>query len=551
MYQKIKNTGFTLIEIIIGLGLSAAVVLGSAYLITNTFEVQKNEDQMYWLEERRNEIMMTIQNDQNWTQLMGLNPQMNCATTPEGCAEYAAPQRMTLKLNGSQLLDGTNPALGLSKKGDFCYQFDAVNGHALCTVGISLTWQPLCLDSSCIQPQFKIDVAFQHKDSGKSASKNLHHFNMSFYSDAKAQNLYDLCTSMGGVLVGTNCQITAFNTTCDPANSSGTGATFALGFDANGAVICGQPGVNSCAATEFLTGFNADGSSICTNGCTAPPPPVSGVPQVNCVGSWGPCNATGTCGTTGKRFYTVTIPAANGGLPCPYSTGAQQTCSTPACPACTTAPCFVAGTPVLMADGKYKAIEKIQAGDRVVSFDEHGQTQRADQVLYTTAHKKQWQQLHHFELADGTKLTSNDVHPFYIVEKDYWFEASEIFSMFKQGQTLSFLNVKGEAVLIKKLWVERKNVPVYNLEVKGINLQDEKYGKWGRGHNYYVKGILTHNKRAARTCSIVPPDPDCTPCDANETNVNGICIYCAPGKTYIHNPTGHGQCCPQLPELIE
>lgn len=417
-----------------------------------------------------------------------------------------------------------------------------VTANTNCIIGIGLTWQALCFDASCIKPQFQIDIKFQQKDSGKSASKNLYHFNVSLYSDSKTQNLYDVCVSMGGVLVGTSCQIAALNSACDPSNSSGTGATFVVGFDANGAVICGQPGLSNCSGTDFLTGFNADGTSICTAGCSPSSPPSS---PVNCVGGWGACDAPGTCGTTGKRTYVITTPASNGGSSCAFTAGAQQSCSTPACYTnCTAAPCFIAGTPVLMADGKYKAIEKVQAGDRIVSYDEHRQTQRVDKVLYPTSHKEQWQRLHHFELADGTKLTSNSIHPFYVVEKDYWFEASEISSMFKQGQSLSMLNVKGEAVLIKKLWVEHKKVPVYNLEVNGIALQDEKYGKWGRGHNYYVKGILTHNKLAPSSCP--PQNPWDPPVTCNEcppgSVLDGYCVQCPAGKVYRNNG-GTRQCC--------
>lgn len=570
MYN-VNKKGFTLIEITIAMGLSAFVMLGSSYLISNSFEVQKNEDQMYWLEERRSEMIAAIQNDQNWAQINSLNPQMGCAVAATGCSAFSTPQRLTLKIP-SQTVNGTNLALGINKKGDFCYEFDPVNGNNDCTVGVSLTWQALCYDTSCIKPQFKIDISFQHKSTGKTTTKNLHHFNVSIFSDSKVQSLYDICISMGGTLVGMNCQITALNTACNP--SGGAAASFALGFDAAGAVICGQPAVNNCGPNEFLTGFNGDGSSICTPGCApaptstptpgptstptpGPTPTSTSAPStpVNCVGGWGACDAPGTCDTTGNRTYIITTPQANGGAACPYTAGAQQTCSTPSCyTSCTAAPCFVAGTPVLMADGKYKAIEKIQTGDQIVSYDEHKQTQRVDKVLYPTSHKTKWQRLHHFELADGTKLTSTANHPFYIVEKDNWFEAGEILSMFKEGQNISMLSIKNESVSITKLWVEHKKVPVYNLEVNGIALKDEKYGKWGRGHNYYVKGILTHNKLAPSSCPPQSPwDPPvtCNECPPGSV-LDGYCVQCPSGKVYRNNG-GTRQCCVPGPgvELIE
>ncbi len=539
MYTHQKN-GFSLIEIMIAVGLSGFVMIGSSFLINSTFQVQKNEDQMFWLEERRGEILTAIQNDENWTKLAGLNTQMACATNPTGCMAFSSPQPLILKINPILTLMGTNPALGFNKKGDVCYQFNAVSGHSDCVIGVQLNWQAICLDTSCIKPQFKIDITFQYKASGQNLQKNLKPFNLTLYSNSKIQNLYDVCLSMGGTLVGLNCQIPALTSACDPSNTSGTGATFALGFDATGAVICGKPAVSSCSATEFLTGFNADGSSICTAGCVAGPP----TSPVNCVGSFGACSAVG-CGNSGKRTYVISTPASGGGAPCAYSAGTQVNCTNPACfSSCTPAPCFVAGTPVLMANGKYKAIEKIKAGDRVVSFDEHKKTQRIDKVLYPTAHKKQWQRLHHFELIDGTKFTSNAIHPFYIFEKDYWFEAQEISSMLKQGQQLSMLSIKNQSILIKSIQVEHKEVPVYNIEVHGLTNYDAKYGKWGNGHNYYIKGILTHNKLGANSCD--PSDPSCEICPPNSTQVGGICITCPSGKVY-----NSGMCCVSAGPLIE
>jgi hypothetical protein len=263
---------------------------------------------------------------------------------------------------------------------------------------------------------------------------------------------------------------------------------------------------------------------------------------VDCVGAFGACSAT-ACGTSGVKTYAITRAAVGTGNACPYSSGATQSCSAPPCYSnCTGAPCFVAGTPVLMADGHYKAIEKMQAGDEVVSYDEHQQTQRIDKVLYPTAHQAQWQRLHHFQLVDGTKFTSNAIHPFYVVEKDYWFEAHEISSMLKQGQRISLLNINNKPILIKKISIEHKKVRVYNIEVHGISSYDEKYGKWGRGHSYYVKGVLTHNKYAVQACiAVAPGDPyevACSGCASGWINTGGACIKCPTGKVYTS-----GMCC--------
>ena len=117
--NRLNKNGFTLIEMMIAMALSAFVMIGSSYLINHTFAVQKNEDQMFWLEQRRSEMVSAIQNDENWTELSAQNPNMRCAVVSTGCSVYALPQKLKLKLNSGFILDGTNSALGINKKVTF------------------------------------------------------------------------------------------------------------------------------------------------------------------------------------------------------------------------------------------------------------------------------------------------------------------------------------------------------------------------------------------------------------------------------------------------
>lgn len=254
-----------------------------------------------------------------------------------------------------------------------------------------------------------------------------------------------------------------------------------------------------------------------------------------CVGAWGTCNPS-----TGLQSYTVISPATGSGAACPAATGTTRTCPVDcvgdwsSCKgtapsmykefihsvtaknggaACSTAngvtdlsdcnggscrklTCFVAGTKISMADGTLKNIEDVKAGEKVLSFDERTKSQRIDVVERPLAHESQMQELHHFTMSDGAAVTSNDEHPFFVLEKDQWLRAFEINKLFKQGETITFLNKENKKIIVKNIRIEYKNVSVYNLSIKGIARHDIKYGDYGLGHSYYANGILTHNKWA-------------------------------------------------------
>lgn len=216
--------------------------------------------------------------------------------------------------------------------------------------------------------------------------------------------------------------------------------------------------------------------------------------------------------------------------------GGGNPCATAGCVVrslCLPLYCFVAGTKILLANGHEKNIENIQKGDKIISFDERTQQKIIGTVEHPIAHESRIQKLHHFEFVDGTKLTSNGDHPFYVVEKDNWLEANQIYKIYQAGVKVSFLNIKNKKISIKKMTIENKKVPVYNLEVDGISKNDDKYGKWGRGHNYYANGILSHNKIAADSSGVCPTGYNLIK-DSTTT-----CNSCPSGTTY----NGAGSCC--------
>lgn len=129
--------------------------------------------------------------------------------------------------------------------------------------------------------------------------------------------------------------------------------------------------------------------------------------------------------------------------------------------------CFLAGTPILMADGSLKPIEDVKVGDALIAFDEKTKTFKEDKVLKFFVHHTNKYLL----INDYLKVTAN--HPVYHDGK--WTEIGKL----KIGDHI--LNAKGASEPIVSIKKIKEKVMVYNLEVNPY-------------HTYVAGGIVAHNK---------------------------------------------------------
>ncbi|XKK63477.1 Hint domain-containing protein [Streptomyces sp. ARC32] len=142
--------------------------------------------------------------------------------------------------------------------------------------------------------------------------------------------------------------------------------------------------------------------------------------------------------------------------------------------------CFLAGTDVLMADGKTKDIEDVQLGDKVLATDpETGET-TARQVtrLIVTDDDKHFNELS-IATEDGVEeLTATHEHPFWSPSERDWVPAGKL----KPGMTLR--TDDGDTVIVTGNRSFAMKARTYNLTVDGL-------------HTYYVLAgqtpVLVHN----------------------------------------------------------
>ncbi len=128
--------------------------------------------------------------------------------------------------------------------------------------------------------------------------------------------------------------------------------------------------------------------------------------------------------------------------------------------------CLLAGTPILMANGKLMPIERIKPGDMIMAFDEKTNQRMPDKVKIASI-----QESNGYMLINGRiKITGN--HPCYVAGK--WINARDL----KAGDKL--LTSEGKNEIVKSITVVDKQVLVYNFEVNPL-------------HNYFADGVLVHN----------------------------------------------------------
>jgi hypothetical protein len=148
--------------------------------------------------------------------------------------------------------------------------------------------------------------------------------------------------------------------------------------------------------------------------------------------------------------------------------------------------CFVAGTPVLMADGSEKPIESVQVGEAVLAWNEETKMAFPSKVVSALHHDEKMQILFDIELEDGRKVTVNNDHPIYVVEDGDFKFSDELARRFAKGEAVTFQDNIGRSIKIASLRTRSEKCKVYNLRVEGR-------GK--NGHTYFASGILVHNSR--------------------------------------------------------
>lgn len=265
-FLRKSQKGFSLTEILVAIGVSGIVALGTAQIIVQSSKTGSDSEKLFWLSARRLELQSLVKSPDGWNAIVDATPSLKCLDPGGSCATFTSAQPLNIPINSSTTLNGSSATLGMTNRGDFCDTFNATNTNLDCPVSVKLSWQALCDDASCLHAQPKIKIQFASKEIAK-ATENLKSYDVEIFRDPKLETLSEVCSSMGGTLdpATRECKVPQLAGGC-PAS-----LPFVTGFDATGKAVCEKaPVPGSCSSSDVAIGFTTTGDIACAPACDSP-----------------------------------------------------------------------------------------------------------------------------------------------------------------------------------------------------------------------------------------------------------------------------------------
>lgn len=147
--------------------------------------------------------------------------------------------------------------------------------------------------------------------------------------------------------------------------------------------------------------------------------------------------------------------------------------------------CMLPGTPVLMADGSWKAIEEIRVGEKVIAYDLDTGGRAARTVLYE--HDNGVKDVYEIVLSNGRSITCTTNHPL-LTRARKWLS---IELGLKAGVSVVVLNEAGDG------WAEAE---IQSITYAGQSQTYDIEVEWD--HNFIANGIVCHNTGKSFTLGV-------------------------------------------------
>jgi hypothetical protein len=270
-------------------------------------------------------------------------------------------------------------------------------------------------------------------------------------NDGNACTQTDTCQA--GVCTGANPKTCAAQDSCHTAGACNTST-------------------GACTNPVKADGATCSDGNACTTGDTCLSGSCMAGTSITCSAS-DECHLAGTCDTsTGVCSNPIKSNGSACGTVAGYSCQ-NGTCSPPVC--------FVAGTPITMADMSTRSIERIKEGDLVLSYDPSTGGMLPGRVLKTFRHP--YAKGADLVQIDGT-IVATPEHPFFV--NGEWVSARKL----RVGDEALRVGIGGtswvassgvaESVTSVDIKPSPSEISVYNLEVD-------------RQHDYFAGGLLVHN----------------------------------------------------------
>lgn len=266
MNKTIRQAGFTLTEMAVGIGLVAVVVMSLSTVMNIMSKRQGEIENSSWAYDLRFEVTNAINNKTAFeTFTMAANPNLSCVTNDTDCSGQGGPIRL-MDTGGSPIrLVATpgNPTEGITRRGTVCNTFGASPD---CPFRYEASWTPICAagGGGCRDPQVQINTRLLVSPvAGNLGSFRADNYNLRVNRVEKGtMDIAKICGSLGGYMSGARCIMTIQNPCADPARP------YLIGYTSDGTPRCAFEATDKrCPDGGVFTAINADGTYTCMNGC--------------------------------------------------------------------------------------------------------------------------------------------------------------------------------------------------------------------------------------------------------------------------------------------
>jgi intein/homing endonuclease len=151
------------------------------------------------------------------------------------------------------------------------------------------------------------------------------------------------------------------------------------------------------------------------------------------------------------------------------------------------APCFVAGTQILLEDGTTKNIENVVIGENIVSFDLKNHEPKISKVL--NIFSKKVEKIVEYEFLSGGKLKATLDHPIFVIDKGWCSYSSELSNLLYSLDAPIKTIELGDIV---KLYESEDKIVKINIIEEPTNVYN--LSEIETFHNYFANNVLVHNR---------------------------------------------------------
>lgn len=334
-----KKNGFSIIEVLVALGLLSIVGIGATSMILNMMSSNDYVIMGNSALNLKSELTALLNDKRAWTATIAdtaTNPnataQFACLRNSTDCAALTStypftPKMITNNFFRSNYNPQTNPDQGFNKNGIVCATYSTTTPNDACPMQYTFTWQPLCpATGMCIDPPVRIRLIFNFSSTSKLTTLNPERYgndniiigsNSSTYTESS-------CIIIGGVWN------TATQTCTPPPLPSGTIVNVSCTSSAytTSPVVCTPvvvPPVTGCGTLSGGSAPTCDpmtGSSACN--CTRVI--AAGYTTTLCTGGVSTPSGTCACPPSCPTVVGNTPTPANPVSPASYSTVTQCQC---------------------------------------------------------------------------------------------------------------------------------------------------------------------------------------------------------------------------------